>query len=292
MQHVDSFLNYLENEKRCSLHTQKSYALDLKQFFDFLRHHQLEDINNINTTIIRMWMVKMIDEGVSPRTVVRKLSSLKAFFKYMMREKIIYHNPLDKIIPPRVGKRLPLFVEEKQMDILLDDVSFGDNFEGMRNKLIIETFYYTGIRLSELINITLNDIDFYSQTLKVMGKRSKERIIPLAPIYLSHVKEYIEERNKQNVHVPYLFFTSKGNPIYPRLVQRIVKNFLSLVTTIDKKSPHIIRHSFATHLLNKGADLNAIKELLGHANLSATQIYTHNTIEKLHKIYKRAHPRA
>jgi len=293
MQHFEAFLNYLSNEKRCSLHTMRSYATDLQQFEQYLtQHHKGTAIAQVSSGMIRQWMVQMMEAGNSSRTIVRKLSSLKAFFKYLLRQKIVDRNPLDKITTPKISKRLPVFVEEQHMDILLDEVSFGEDFEGVRNRLMIATFYYTGIRLSELIQLNVNDVDLSNRTMKVMGKRSKERIIPLPPAFRDELEQYLHLRQQQTISVPKLFVTNKGKALYPRLVQRVVKHFLSLVTPVSKKSPHVIRHTFATQLLNRGASLNAIKELLGHANLSATQIYTHNTIEKLHKIYKQAHPRA
>ena len=293
MQYFEAFLNYLTHEKRCSLHTRQSYATDLQQFDQYLtQYHNVTAIAQVRSSMVRQWMVHLMEEGNSSRTIVRKLSSLKAFFKYLLRQKIVDRNPLDKITAPKVSKRLPVFVEEQQMDVLLDEVSFGEDFEGIRNRLIIATFYYTGIRLSELIQLKVHDVDFSLRTMKVMGKRSKERIIPLAPVYMEDLRQYLHIRQQIVTSEPYLFVTDKGKALYPRLVQRIVRYFLSLVTSVNKKSPHVIRHTFATQLLNHGASLNAIKELLGHANLSATQIYTHNTIEQLHKIYKQAHPRA
>jgi integrase/recombinase XerC len=202
-------------------------------------------------------------------------------------------NPLDKVSAPKTSKRLPVFVDEKQMDSLIDTVEFGDDFIGQRNKMIIELFYFTGIRLSELINVQINDIDFYNQTIKVLGKRNKERIIPLNREFSNSIKNFIEFKDKSGFeNNNYLFCSNKGIKLYPEAVYRIINGYLKIVTSIEKKSPHVLRHTFATHMLNRGADLNAIKELLGHANLSATQVYTHNTFEKLTKIYKQAHPRA
>ena len=193
-----------------------------------------------------------------------------------------------------MDKKLPVFVSEDHMDILLDKVEFGEDYSGFRNRVLIETFYNTGMRLSELVNLKIGDIDFSQQALKVLGKRNKERILPISPAFYQLLQSYILARSTEfpGLEVEYLFLTSSGKKLYPRLVYRIVHRFLTLVTTIEKKSPHVLRHTFATHMLNKGADLNSIKELLGHANLSATQIYTHNTFEKLKKIYKQAHPRA
>jgi integrase/recombinase XerC len=294
MEYLEEFINYLKNERRYSMHTIESYNSDLKHFFLFLANHQYNtEVKNIDSAKIRRWIVEMMDGGIKARSIVRKLSALKAFFKYLMRQNIVDHNPLDKIVSPKVGKRIPEFVEENKMDLLLDEVTFDESFEGWRNRMIIETFYYTGIRLSELISLKINDIDFSAQSIKVTGKGNKQRIIPLIPDYIMDLKRYLAEREQiLGEDQSFLFCTKKGKKLYPRLVERVVNQFLSLVTTIDKKSPHVLRHTFATHLLNRGADLNAIKELLGHANLSATQIYTHSSIEKLNKIYKQAHPRA
>jgi integrase/recombinase XerC len=212
----------------------------------------------------------------------------------MMREQHIKINPMDKVISPRSSRTLPAFVEEEKMDALLDAHSFGEDFHGARNKLIIELLYLTGMRLSELIRLEDHHIDFYEHTLRVTGKRDKERIIPLERATEDIIREYIGLRQQEfpESQTHRLFVTDKGKPLYPKFVYNVVHNYLRLVTTMEQRSPHVLRHSFATHLLNRGADLNAIKEILGHANLSATQVYTHNTFEKLVTIYKQAHPRA
>ncbi|MFC2104719.1 tyrosine-type recombinase/integrase, partial [Bacteroidota bacterium] len=203
-------------------------------------------------------------------------------------------NPMNKVVSPKNSKKLPSFIEEKQINSLLDDYSFGSDFSGVRNKTIVEMFYNTGMRLSELIALKNNSIDLNKETIKVLGKRNKERILPVHPSFFKSIKEYVQTRDQEfsNLNHDYLFVTDKGDKLYEKFVYRIVNKYLNLVTTIEKKSPHILRHTFATHLLNHGADLNAIKELLGHANLAATQVYTHNTFEKLKTIYKQAHPRA
>jgi integrase/recombinase XerC len=243
---------------------------------------------------IRNWIVELMETGNSARTVNRKISSLKTYFRYLLKEGVITVNPTNKVLSPKSGKKLPVFVKEDQMDRLLDDVEFGDDYSGTRNRLIIETFYNTGIRISELINLKISDIDFSQQAFKVLGKRNKERILPLSPDFSETLEKYtgLRESTFGGSQPGWLFLTGKGEKLYPRLVYRIVTKFLSMVTTSDKKSPHVLRHTFATHMLNKGADLNAIKELLGHANLSATEVYTHNTFEKLKSVYKQAHPRA
>lgn len=293
---LEAYLLYLKNEKRSSKHTIVSYRNDLEQFFRFIEENvEKVELSGITHQHIRRWMSQLLKDGIKERSVVRKLSALKAFFKYLLRQKIIYINPFEKIIAPKIIKRLPVFIGEPQMQVLLTGLQFeGNGFEGMRNRLIIEMFYFTGIRLSELIHLEEQNINFEQKHFKVLGKRNKERIIPLAPYLLDDLKIYLQLKNQEDIlkKCKFVFCTSKGQPMYARLVQRIVASFLSLITTYDKKSPHVLRHTFATHLLNNGADINAIKELLGHSNLAATQIYTHTTIEKLHQIYKQAHPRA
>ncbi len=239
-------------------------------------------------------MVHLMENGNTARTTNRKISALKRYFGYLLKEGIINTNPAKRVLTPKMDKKLPVFVSEGHMDNLFDQVEFGDDYNGFRNRVLIETFYNTGMRLSELVNLQIGDVDFSQQTIKVLGKRNKERIIPISPVFYELLQEYITARSKEfpGLNVEYLFLTSSGKKVYPRLVYRIVHRFLTMVTTVDKKSPHVLRHTFATHMLNKGADLNAIKELLGHANLSATEVYTHNTFEKLKSVYKQAHPRA
>lgn len=242
---------------------------------------------------IRDWIVALMDDGISARSVNRKISSLKSFYRFLVREGITASNPVKKVLLPRTDKKLPVFVHEANMHQLLDEISFGDDFEGSRNRLIMEMLYFTGMRVSELVGLKTGDLNLYESSLKVLGKRNKERIIPLIPEIMPTLREYLSKRSGDHSGgQDALFITSSGGKIYARLVYRIVHHFLGMVTTLDKKSPHVLRHTFATHLLNKGAGLNAIKEILGHANLSATEVYTHNTFEKLKKIYKQAHPRA
>jgi integrase/recombinase XerC len=232
----------------------------------------------------------MMEQKISARSINRKITTLKTFYKYLLRQGLVTENPMLKIQPPKTSKKLPVFVEKEKMDLLLDNVTFEEGEEGQRNRLIIELFYATGMRLSELINLREKDVDLYSGQLKVLGKRNKERIIPFS----NELKRTIESYHaiKSFKDSEFLLVNSSGEKLYEKLVYKIVKQYLSLVTTIDKKSPHVLRHTFATHMLNNGADLNAIKELLGHANLSATQVYTHNTVEKLKNIHKLAHPKA
>jgi len=235
-----------------------------------------------------------MERDFSSLTINRKISTLKTFYKFLIREGYVTINPMDKVTAPRLSKKIPTFVDEQHINNLLDDFSFGDDFPGIRNKTIIEMFYNTGMRLSELIELKTADVNLIEGTIKVLGKRNKERIIPIHQSFVNTLKQYLEKKDAQypSLQHNYFFVTDKGNKLYEKFVYRIVNKYLKYVSTIEKKSPHILRHTFATHLLNKGADLNAIKELLGHANLSATQIYTHNTFEKLKSIYKQAHPRA
>jgi integrase/recombinase XerC len=234
-----------------------------------------------------------MNNGITARSVNRKLSALKSFYHYLVRENILESNPVKKVILPKTNKKLPVFVQEKNMDMLLDHINFGNDFEGIRNRLIIEMLYFTGMRVNELTGLRCSDLNLVDSSLKVLGKRNKERIIPLISEIVSTLDVYLAKRSELAVGTSdYLFLTAKGGKVYNRLAYRIVNQYLTLVTTLDKRSPHVLRHTFATHMLNKGADLNAIKEILGHANLSATEVYTHNTFEKLKKIYKQAHPRA
>jgi integrase/recombinase XerC len=236
----------------------------------------------------------MMESGISARSVNRKITTLKTFYKYMMREQHIKTNPMDKVTAPRLKKSLPSFVEEEKMNTLLDSHNFGSDLRGVRNKLIIELLYLTGMRLSELIGLEDRHMDLYAKTIRVTGKRNKERIIPLEPSAVESIRHYLDLREEAfpRAGTPHFFVTDKGRALYPKFVYKVVHNYLRLVTTMQRRSPHVLRHSFATHMLNRGADLNAIKEILGHANLSATQVYTHNTFEKLLTIYKQAHPRA
>jgi len=285
---ISQFLDQLKFEKKFSLHTQVAYQNDLKQFSDFLLlEYQIVAIESIKHLLVRSWIAQFLDKGVSARSVNRKLSTLKSFFKYAMREHWIEIDPMAKIQGPKMGKKLPVFMEEKNMQHLLDDVEMDPT-----EALIIQLFYYTGIRLSELISLKVTSADFYRQQIKVLGKRNKERIIPITSELTSLLKQHIEENQMKKGTDAYLFSTKTGKKLYPRYVYDLVKRNLNLVSTLQKKSPHVLRHTFATHLLNAGADLNAIKELLGHANLAATQVYTHNSIERLKSVYKNKHPRA
>ena len=286
----NKFITYLSSEKRFSEHTIISYSTDLDQFLIFLsEEYQISnEISDISFQIVRSWIASMLEKGMTPRSVNRKISSLKTYFKFLIREKVISESPMLKIVAPKSKKRLPVFIEENQIENLLNEVDFDEGFIGERDKLIIELFYVTGIRLSELINIKIFDINFSNSLIKVLGKRNKERLIPLSINIVNELQNFVKKYNLNN----YLFTNLGGTKVYAKLVYRVVKRYIARISSVNKKSPHILRHTFATHMLNNGADINAIKELLGHANLSATQIYTHNTIEKLKTVYKQAHPRA
>ncbi len=246
--------------------------------------------------MIRSWVVSLVNNSISTRTINRKITTLKSFYKYLLREHAIVVNPMLKVIAPKNTRVLPSFVREKDMDRLINEIEFNDDFKGCRDKLIILSFYTTGMRLSELINLQITDINLDTLTLKVLGKRNKVRIIPISKFLSMVTKHYLQMRDQlmigTNTENSFLFLTGKGNQCYPKLVYRIVNKYLGYVSTNAKKGPHTLRHSFATSMLNHGADLNAVKELLGHTSLAATQIYTHNTIEKLKSVYEHAHPRA
>ncbi len=294
MEYKESFLSYLQNEKRCSRHTVKAYNTDLTRFFEFYQEmNGVLEITDINYKDIRRWIVALMDAGNTARTVNRKLSSLKSFFKFLLREKIIVQDPMERVVAPKQGKKLPSFVAEDAMK-LLREVDFGKDFEGVRDQLIVELFYLTGMRLSELMNIKENDIDRGTSLIKVLGKRNKERIIPVSESLFPILDKYLKIKKETfgDLENEFLFVTKKGVPVYEKLLYRVVKKYLSKITTMTKRSPHVLRHTFATHLLNNGAELNAVKELLGHADLSATQIYTHVSFEHLNDVYQKAHPRA
>lgn len=295
MDHKESFLQYLQAEKRYSPLTVRSYINDLDQFEN---HLKLNDLPIKPETVVlhdvRSWIVSLIEEDYSPVSVHRKISSLRVFYRYLRKVGIVSRDPLEKIVLPKTKKRLPVFVEEASLNKLLDEYEFGSDFQGIRNMTIIEMLYLTGIRRAELTGLRNNDVDISGATLKVTGKRNKQRIIPLLKSFTLKLEKYIAVRSEAfpDSGSEWFFLSNKGNKLYDKYVYNTVRKYLSIVTTIEKKSPHILRHTFATHMLNHGADLNSIKEFLGHSNLSATQIYTHNSFEKLRKIYKQAHPRA
>lgn len=288
------FLDYITFEKRYSGNTAIAYKKDLDQFFEYLKtQYGSPPLEEIAPHYIRSWLAGMMQDKSSARTVTRKISTLKAFFKYQMRTDSLKTTPMTTIISPRVSRRLPVFIEQKDTDMLLNGIDFGEGFEGKTHRLILELLYTTGVRRDELINIKETGIDQSGQMLKVLGKGSKERLIPLSSYMMSRIKDYIAAKQEvKNADTTFLLIGARGKKLYPEYVYLIVKKYLALVTTIQKKSPHILRHTFATHLTNEGADINAVKELLGHASLAATQVYTHNTIERLKEVHRKAHPKA
>lgn len=291
--HLDNFIDHISHEKKLSKHTALSYHTDLLQFQAFVEKELTDaDLLNASHLIIRSWVAELLDSGISERSVNRKLSSLKSFYKYLLKNGLIKVNPLQKIIGPKTPKKLPVFVDEMNMEQLFEGITFEEGFIGMRDKLLLDVLYQTGLRRIELINLNEQSLDLYNLTLKVLGKRNKERIIPVSLELKRNLEAYFKVKQEKGLVNPSLFVSLKDKTLKETEVYNIVKKYLSQITTLGKKSPHVLRHTFATHLLNNGADINAVKELLGHANLSATQIYTHNTIEKLKKTYKQAHPRS
>lgn len=290
---IQPFLDYLRFERRYSRHTIISYENDLTQFFDYL----VTDFGGveparINAAMIRSWLASLKGDAMSAKTINRKISALKSFFKFQLREGKIAQSPMTTIVSPKVSKRLPMYVEAKDMDTLLQHVTFPDDWPGKTDRLIIQLFYATGMRLSELVGLKLDYVDVAQKQIKVLGKGNKERLIPVAPALLEAIKDYIQNRPATANDQPFVFVNEKGKQLNSRTVYASIRKYLSLVTTIEKKSPHVLRHSFATHLMNNGADLNAVKSLLGHSSLAATQVYTHNSVEKLKEIFRKAHPKA
>lgn len=291
---IERFIRYLQFEKRFSTNTVIAYKKDLYQFSEFIASPE-SDLHEISHQQVRSWIVSFMDQGMEPKSINRKISSLRSFYKFLQREGLINNSPMIHVKAPKIPKRLPVVITEQKMDTLLDaeDV-FSDDFEGIRNRLILELLYGTGMRLAELVSLSDDDVNIYESQIKVLGKRNKERIIPISKVLTKLIVDYQVQKNKQRFSSKALslIVTKEGKAAYPKFIYRIVHSILSLISTQDKKSPHILRHSFATTLLNRGADLNAIKELLGHSSLAATQIYTHNSVEKLKAVYKQAHPKA
>ena len=290
---IHSFINYLTLEKKYSKHTIAAYLNDLNSFQEFCnKEFDNQSIAEVNYTQIRSWIVSLVENKISNRTINRKISSLKSFYKFLQKTKIIENNPLAKHKALKVPKQVQVPFSEKEIINVITLLDDEVDFESLRNKLIVELFYSTGMRRSELINLKITDLDFANETVKVLGKRNKERFIPLLTSVQKSLAKYIEVRGKINTNESYLFLTKKGKIIYDTLVYRVINNYFSRVSSKVKKSPHIIRHSFATHLLNEGADLNSVKELLGHSSLASTQVYTHSSLGKLKEIYNQAHPRS
>ena len=289
-----SFLDYLSLEKNYSKHTLIAYHKDLLGFREFaLSEFDFSEVNSVSYAIIRSWIVKLVGDGVSNRTINRKISSLRTYYKFLLKIGDIEVSPLVKHKVLKTAKKLQVPFSEKEIEDVLEILKGEDSFIGLRNKLIVELFYSTGMRRGELVNLKLNDISDSQKTIKVLGKRNKERIIPLLPSALNTIASYIDYRKSlssiKDVH--YLLLTEKGAKVYETLVYRVINNYFSKASEKVKKSPHILRHSFATHLLNEGADIKSVKELLGHSSLASTQIYANNSISKLKQVYKNAHPR-
>jgi integrase/recombinase XerC len=293
---INIFLAYLQFEKRASKHTVVSYRNDLEQFWNYLQKSYVGlNWQEVDAAIIRTWLITLMEEKISPRSINRKLSALKSFYKYHLKMGVFETNPMLQVHAPKMSQRLPQFVEEKDMERLFDANLFADHFEGWRDRTILELFYATGMRISELRMLTFSDVDLYNNQIKVLGKRNKERIIPFGYTFQSAYNKYVNcyiEKIGTPAQNNFVFVNVKGKQLASKNIYCIVRKYLDMITTIEKRSPHVIRHTFATHLLNRGADLNTIKELLGHSSLAATQIYTHNSIEKLKSIYQQAHPRA
>jgi integrase/recombinase XerC len=292
-----SFIDYLKFEKRYSPHTVTAYRDDLDQFFSYLELNFGETtLESITTTFIRSWLAALKEQKITSKSINRKISSLKSFFKYQLHTGLLIKSPMAGIISPKTGKRLPVYVEEKEMLVLTESIDFPDTWQGRTERLLIRMFYNTGVRLTELVTLKNGQLDLAASAMRVTGKGNKERIIPLSAAVLEEISLYQKEKTrfsagKSGEPSETVFVNERGKPLYVKYAYLAVRKWLSRVTTIDKKSPHVLRHSFATHLMNHGADLNAVKELLGHSSLAATQLYTHNSIEKLREVHKKTHPR-
>jgi integrase/recombinase XerC len=291
---IKSFLNYLQFEKRYSLKTIQAYQLDLTQFHTYLGNAYECEVDAATYAMIRSWLVELSDSNLNSRSINRKVACLRSFFKFLLKEGRISKNPMQKIRVLKTTKKLPQFVEEKEMQLLLDRAAFGDSFAGLRDQLVLELLYGTGMRLAELIALRDNRVNLRDCTLKVLGKRNKERVIPFTKSLAALITTYLKKRGEefQDQSPKTLLLTDRGEAMYPVFVYRLVKRYLQATPSVEKKSPHVLRHTYATHLLNQGAEINAVKDLLGHTSLAATQVYTHNSIEKLKKVYQQAHPKA
>ncbi len=293
--HEKAYYTYLEFQKRYSAHTISAYVNDIEQFIFYLKSNfDMDDVLKVTHVHIRSWIVHLMQAKITPRSINRKLSCLNSLYKFLIRRKVVKTNPLRKVQGPKESKKLPSYVKQANLEKLLKQIEFEEGFKGIRDKAIVYTLYATGLRRAELIGLKHKDIDLQSMQLKVLGKRNKERIVPFAEGLKAVLIDYIAEKEMEfpeNENQAF-FVTNKGAPLYPKFVYSLVNKHLSAVTTVGQRSPHTLRHSFATHMSNNGADLNSIKELLGHSSLNATQIYTHNSIEKLKEVYKKAHPKA
>ena len=287
------FIKYLKFEKRLSENTVVSYETDLDQFLSFYKEYSnSQKIEKVDKRTIRSWIVKLSISNLSAKSINRKIASLKSFFKFLVKRDLIKKNPSSHINSLKTGQKIPSFIKERDINFLFKNIYIKEDFTGQRDLLILELLYGTGIRISELINIKISDINFTKKEIKVIGKRNKERIIPLHNNAIYQTKKYLKLAEKEGYKNQYLLFTKKGEKIYPMLINRIVKKHLSKLIKSKKYNPHLLRHTFATHILNKGGDLNSIKDLLGHSSLAATQVYTHNSIEKLKETFNSSHPRA
>ena len=293
---IQSFIDYLKFEKRFSAHTIRSYHDDLIQFVSFLdTQYGAFKLKEISQSYVRSWLASLKDDDLTSRTINRKISTLKSFFKFQLKNGVIEITPMFNITAPKISKRLPVFIKEKDVEELIKSLTTNaEDWDSLNTKMLITVFYSTGMRLSELINMKERQVDFSRKQLKILGKGNKERIIPAGPDLLNTIREYINEKRKVFEKTDdVLLVSSRGKKLYPKYAYNLVKTILSEeVKTLDKKSPHVLRHTFATHLMNNGANLDAVKELLGHASLASTQVYTHNTIEKLKNVHKKAHPKA
>ncbi|MBN8680714.1 MAG: tyrosine-type recombinase/integrase [Chitinophagales bacterium] len=294
MFHEESFYGYLKIERRYSPHTLAAYRSDLSSFIQYCIEHQcLTSLPEVRHLHIRSWVVSLMQAGQNPRSIVRRLSCLKTYFKFLKKRGLIDKDPMRKVTAPRMGKRLPVFVQESQMAALFTHIQFPDNYEGSMSRTLLEILYATGLRRSEASNLKINDIDTSRMVFRVLGKGDKERLVPFARYLADLLDAYLNIRKNTfpATAEPWLFLNRKGEKLSPESIYYVVKKYLSAITTLEQRSPHVLRHSFATHLSNHGADLNAIKELLGHSNLASTQVYMHNDIERLIKVYEQAHPK-
>lgn len=292
---IQSFLDYLTFQKRYSHHTIISYQNDLSGFFVYTESKlDIQTIESINPSYIRSWLADLKGKGMESKSLNRKISALKSFFKFQLKQGTLLTSPMDAIISPKTKKRLPQYVEEKDISTLFNYIEFPDDWEGKTHRLLLQLFYNTGMRQAELVNLKESQIDDSNSNIKVLGKGNKERVLPVSAALKLLIRNYSDDKRRQfyQFDKEFLLVNSSGKKLYAKYVYNVVKKYLTAVTTIDKKSPHVLRHTFATHLMNNGADLNAVKELLGHSSLAATQVYTHNTIEKLKDVYKKAHPKA
>jgi integrase/recombinase XerC len=291
----ERFQSFLKFEKRYSPHTVLAYVQDVSSFFTFLKNElNVQDDEPVDHIPIRAWLISLMEQGLQARSLHRKIASLRAFFQFLIKNGELTQNPMNKVSVPKAGKRLPVIVQESELKTLFEEVDWHSGFPALRDKAVLSLLYGAGLRRSELVGLQTSDFDPQSERIRILGKGGKERLIPIPPFVVKAVMAYLQSRQVEfpDYDQPFLVLTNKGNPIYPNLVYLIVRKYLGLVTTLEKRSPHVLRHSYATHLSNSGAELNAVKELLGHSSLAATQIYMHNSIERLKEVYTQAHPKA